>query len=400
MAEPNGYIQGADGVPLELVDATARRQLAGKLDAPGGVKAGDYLRVKSVGEDGTVVVEGAEAPGGGSGQNPSQGADLTDVQTILRNVMIIIRAQVEDETGTPQAYSMDISGLVAECDALIAGLTGSGGEVPEEPEQPEKTLVSISAAYSGGEVAVGTALTELVGITVTAAYSDGSTETVTGYTLSGEIAEGSNAITVSYGGKTATITVVGVASGDDEPADIVGVFCPPMCKIGDWNNLVWPDAGNEFTYTSNINGSQSVYEAAGLPGSSFMRDWLLRGPVWIRILTNEQYGVVPNCFSVYANADGTVETGGFEKVSATIYRQFGGKTQTMDVNGKTYYFMLFKFDIPVGMVGRLLSVPAAMKSGHFISADRLGIDAAYKPYYTMFDFDPSDRITEPATEVA
>lgn len=71
MAEPNGYIQGADGKPLELVDAASRRQLAGKLDAPGGVKAGDYLRVKSVGEDGTVVLEGAEGPivGEGSGQN-------------------------------------------------------------------------------------------------------------------------------------------------------------------------------------------------------------------------------------------------------------------------------------------------------------------------------------------
>lgn len=69
MAEPNGYIQGADGKPLELVDITARRQLAGKLDAPDGVKAGDYLRVKSVGEDGTVVVEGAEGPGEDPGQS-------------------------------------------------------------------------------------------------------------------------------------------------------------------------------------------------------------------------------------------------------------------------------------------------------------------------------------------
>lgn len=69
MVNPNGYIQGTDGKPLELADITARRQLAGKLDAPGGVKAGDYLRVKSAGEDGTVVLEGAEAPGGGAGQN-------------------------------------------------------------------------------------------------------------------------------------------------------------------------------------------------------------------------------------------------------------------------------------------------------------------------------------------
>ncbi|MGN9152757.1 bacterial Ig-like domain-containing protein [Bariatricus sp. HCP3S3_E12] len=71
------------------------------------------------------------------------------------------------------------------------------------------TLQSISATYTGGDVAVGTALTSLTGITVTAHYSDGSTANVTGYTLSGTIAEGSNTITVSYGGKTTTFTVVG-----------------------------------------------------------------------------------------------------------------------------------------------------------------------------------------------
>ena len=78
------------------------------------------------------------------------------------------------------------------------------------------TLTSISATYSGGDVAVGTALTDLTGIVVTATYSDGSTASVTGYTLSGEIAEGSNTITVTYEGKTATFTVTGVA--EEEPS--------------------------------------------------------------------------------------------------------------------------------------------------------------------------------------
>ena len=73
------------------------------------------------------------------------------------------------------------------------------------------TLSSISATYSGGDVAVGTALSALTGIMVTATYSDGSTATVTGYTLSGEIAEGSNTITVTYQGKTATFIVTGTA---------------------------------------------------------------------------------------------------------------------------------------------------------------------------------------------
>lgn len=80
------------------------------------------------------------------------------------------------------------------------------GAIPNTP-----TLVSISATYAGGEVEVGTPVTSLTGISVTATYSDGSTQNVTGYNLSGTVAEGSNTITVSYEGKTTTIIVIGVA---------------------------------------------------------------------------------------------------------------------------------------------------------------------------------------------
>lgn len=74
-----------------------------------------------------------------------------------------------------------------------------------------KTLSSISATYGGGSVEEGTAVTSLTGITVTAKYSDDSTQKVTGYSLSGTIAVGSNTITVNYLGKTTTFTVTGTA---------------------------------------------------------------------------------------------------------------------------------------------------------------------------------------------
>lgn len=83
--------------------------------------------------------------------------------------------------------------------------SGDGGET-------DVTLTSISATYSGGDVAVGTAVTDLTGIVVTAHYSDGSNATVTGYTLSGEIVEGDNTISVTYNGKTATFTVIGTVT--------------------------------------------------------------------------------------------------------------------------------------------------------------------------------------------
>lgn len=90
-------------------------------------------------------------------------------------------------------------------------------------EEEQVTLTSISATYTGGDVAVGTSLNDLTGITVTATYSDGSTSNVIGYTLSGEIVEGSNTITVSYGGKSTTFTVTGVAEsgGNDSSEELM-----------------------------------------------------------------------------------------------------------------------------------------------------------------------------------
>lgn len=112
------------------------------------------------------------------------------------------------------AYTADMSATITQLETLWGG-----NEEPDEPATPDATLSSISATYSGGSVPVGTAVSSLTGVRVTAHYSDGSTVTVTGYTLSGTIKEGTNTITVSYGGKTTTFTVTGVAdeSGGDEP---------------------------------------------------------------------------------------------------------------------------------------------------------------------------------------
>ena len=101
------------------------------------------------------------------------------------------------------AYSAENNAIKATCSVAVSAETGG--------DKPAVTLTSISAVYSGGDVAVGMAVTDLTDIVVTAHYSDGTSEAVTGYTLSGTIVEGNNAITVSYGGKTATFTVTGVA---------------------------------------------------------------------------------------------------------------------------------------------------------------------------------------------
>lgn len=145
-------------------------------------------------------------PGVEGGLNKTASALLI---TILRNAV----------------YTSDQSATIAALEKTLAENASGGGDVPDIPDipdepdvpvDPEVTLSGISVSYTGGDVPVGTSVNNLTGVVVTAVYSDGSTQTVTDYTLTGEIVEGENTITVSYGGKTTTFTVTGVAesSGD------------------------------------------------------------------------------------------------------------------------------------------------------------------------------------------
>lgn len=74
---------------------------------------------------------------------------------------------------------------------------------------PPADLVSISAVYTqSGTVYDTDTLDSLKSdLVVTALMSDQTTRPVTDYTLSGTLTEGTNVITVSYGGKTTTFTV-------------------------------------------------------------------------------------------------------------------------------------------------------------------------------------------------
>ena len=124
----------------------------------------------------------------------------------------------------------------------------NGGEdEPVEPDNPEVTLSSILATYTGGNVVVGTSVNSLTGVTVKATYSDGSTKNVTGYTLSGTIKEGNNTITVSYGGKTTTFTVTGIAEVVDD-----GNYITPPCTLPT-DNIVAGYIGNNGVVTALAN---------------------------------------------------------------------------------------------------------------------------------------------------
>lgn len=72
-----------------------------------------------------------------------------------------------------------------------------------------KTLESISATFnSSASITTDNVLDDLRPyLTVLATYADSTTSTITNYSLSGNLNDGTNTITVSYGGKTTTFTV-------------------------------------------------------------------------------------------------------------------------------------------------------------------------------------------------
>lgn len=147
-------------------------------------------------------------------------------------------------------------------------------EEPDEPEVPEKTLTSLTAVYSGGAVSVGTDVSQLTGIVVTAGYSDGTSAAVTGYTLSGTIAEGENVITVAYGGLSTTFTVTGEEEGetvlihvtDYEKLDgyVWNGGAVEMGAPGWYHTEMIPiPAGKELTLTIEARLNPIYYDASG-----------------------------------------------------------------------------------------------------------------------------------------
>lgn len=178
------------------------------------------------------------------------GAGLTTAQINALDGMFKVCAFTKPDVSAEYNAFKNAFGIGGEVDPDVPDVP----DVPDEPDVPEKTLTSISVVYSGGSVAAGTAVSELTGIVVTAHYSDGTSETVTGYTLSGTIAEGSNTITVSFGGKTTTFTITGVAeSGGDEPTIPAEYQQVEYIEFDGNSRIVTDETGaDNFRYTAEV----------------------------------------------------------------------------------------------------------------------------------------------------
>lgn len=174
-----------------------------------------------------------------------------------------------------EIWTINSQSIIESMDPYITGVT-SDNLIAEEILREKAmtydygiaavTVTAISATYTGGDVAAGTSVSGLTGLTVTATYSDGSASPVTGYTLSGSIAEGENTITVAYHGKTATFTVTGTAAESEDGAGWEdGKFYFPLVRgqMKQYVHMGYLDSGNT-TRASYVGTACTV-----TPGASY-----------------------------------------------------------------------------------------------------------------------------------
>ena len=169
--------------------------------------------------------------------------------------------------GTATETALDIVSINKVTKQIYCTRVGAGNDRVTSYGEEEPTVVellSISAKYTGGNVTVGTSLNDLTGITVTAHYSNGTTQTVTDYTMSGSVSNvGNNTITISYSGKTTTITVVGIEAEPSIP-DVV------------LNTNVFDKTADGFqdNYRISSSASGTGYVAAASSNNQFMTNYI------------------------------------------------------------------------------------------------------------------------------
>lgn len=223
-------------------------------------------------------------------------------------------------------YISDQSANITDLETALGGSGESGGET-------EKTLISISATYSGGDVAVGTAVTDLTGIVVTTIYSDGSTATVTDYTMSGEITEGENTITVTYEGMTTTFTVTGIAEsggGEELSIDIQSLLTADGYYYDGYASI---NGKTRFKGTSLDGGTTPAYAIQLVSGATYTLKTVLNGD------ETAVYG--PGAFSGATDGNATgAWRGNINKISSI--------EKTSEEINSGVYLLTYTFKAPIG----------------------------------------------------
>lgn len=123
-----------------------------------------------------------------------------------------VRIEALESAISSGGITNDIKQALLDCFAHVAWIDANGQtyyDALEDALYPPANLTNITCTYTqSGTVYTTDTLDSLkTDLVVTAHYDNSTTQTVTTYTLSGTLTEGTSTITVSYGGKTTTFNV-------------------------------------------------------------------------------------------------------------------------------------------------------------------------------------------------
>ena len=170
-----------------------------------------YIETELVIDDGTDVLGTANfILAIEKNPHPSNTTDGTQITAQSLQDQIDALADEIESGGT--GLSDEAKQALLNCLAHVAWIDEDGQDYYDALESalyPPANLVSISCVYTqSGTVYDTDSLDSLKSdLVVTAHFDDSSARTVTSYTLSGTLTEGTSTITVAYGGKSTTFTV-------------------------------------------------------------------------------------------------------------------------------------------------------------------------------------------------
>lgn len=177
-------------------------------------------------------------------------------------------AQTVTVTGVPDSSSYSNKSSVITLSST--GVSSKTVNVTLVNTDAEPTISSISAVYTQGNTVVypTTSLDSLKNnLVVTANYTNSTSTTVTGYTLSGTLTEGTSTITVTYSGKTTTFNVN--VSPEQSSVAVTGVTINETASIEVGKSIsliasISPSEATDKTVTWNIDNANCTITPNGL----------------------------------------------------------------------------------------------------------------------------------------
>lgn len=130
----------------------------------------------------------------------------TDIET-LKQYLKVTAYYTDGKMAEVSGYALSATLKSGKTCSVTVSYGGQSATFSVAVEQ--RLPVSVSATYNGGEVTASASLDDIAkGIVLTVTYAGGATDTVTsGFTLSGDLKAPSATLTVTYGGKTCTVSV-------------------------------------------------------------------------------------------------------------------------------------------------------------------------------------------------